>query len=103
MYERFATTIAIALSCCSLILESCYLCFATGNIGYGKAASQSESWNGLTADLGLDGRGYGTGVENIGHCAHPASTSWIDAYWTVDLGKRHQILNVTIYNREDGK
>ena len=78
---------------------------STGNIGYGQSASQSgdlrDSW---TADRALDGRGFGTGDFGLDHCAHTnARELSTDAYWTVDLGKKHQILNVTIYNRQRGK
>ena len=78
--------------------------FTTGNIGYGKNASQSGTRNSWSADLALDGRGYGSGSNGLDYCAH-ANTRRLSshppavAYWTVDLGKMHQILNVTIYNR----
>ena len=85
-------------------MVSSYVYFATGNIGYNKSATQSGTYKTNTADLALDGRGYGAGRSGIGWCAHthasdlsPTDTA---AYWTVDLGKRHQIINVTIYNRQ---
>ena len=89
-------------------ISSLLLVFATGNIGYGKVARQSGSWTGLSAALALNGRGFdGTGRDGIGQCAHPdgsrVSPREPVAYWTVDLGKKHQILNVTIYNRHVGK
>ena len=90
--------------CC---VVSSAVCFATGNIGYGKSATQSGTFASYTADLALDGRGYGTGSNGIDHCAHTdagrLSPPRAVAYWTVDLGKRHQILNVTIYNRRGRK
>ena len=77
--------------------------FATGNIGYGKTASQSGHYNALLARLAVDGVGYGIGYEGLEHCAHPVAPSGTNAHWTVDLGTRHQILNVTIYNRRGRK
>ena len=81
--------------------------FATGNIGYGKTATQSGTLRLWTADLALDGGGFGSGTAGLDSCAFtdfsslsPHNTA---AYWTVDLGKRHQILNVTIYNRQSSK
>ena len=78
------------------------MCFATGNIGYGKTATQSGTYDINTADLALDGRGYGTGLNGLDHCTHTDAPPVV-AYWTVDLGKRHQILNITIYNRQSSK
>ena len=72
---------------------------APGNIGYGKTASQTGTHRELSADLALDGVGFGIGFNGIDHCAHPLALGGAIAYWTVDLGKRHQILNVTIHNR----
>ena len=74
--------------------------FTTGNIGYGKIASQSGDKYGLSADLALDGIGYGIGDDGLDRCAYTDGPSlFTSAFWTVDLGRRHQILNVTIYNR----
>ena len=77
--------------------------FTTGNIGYGKNASQSGTRNSWSADLALDGHGYGVGASGLDFCTHTDSSSLAPknnaAYWTVDLGKKHQILNVSIYNR----
>ena len=77
-------------------------CFVTGNIGYGKPATQSGTLHSLTADHALDGRGFGTVGQGLHHCTHTNAPPAV-AYWTVDLDKRHQILNVTIYNRHRGK
>ena len=80
--------------------------FATGNIGYGKDASQTGMVGQRPAELALDGRGYGLlspGGHGITYCAHPDAGRSSVAHWTVDLGKRHQILNVTIYNRQSSK
>ena len=75
------------------------LCFAAGNIVYRKIATQSGTLQSWSADLALDGRGFGTGAHGLGYCAHTDARQLpTDAFWTVDLGKKHQILNVTIYN-----
>ena len=101
-----SVTNTIDLECCQLILSSLNsLVFAAGNIGYGKTVSQSGTYRDLSASLALNGRGYdGTGADGLDQCAHPhageLSPPQTVAYWTVDLGKRHQILNVTIYNRQ---
>ena len=106
MYSNCNINIStIDLEHCTLILWTLLVrVFATGNIGYGKTATQSGTWGGLTADRALDGRGFGAGQYKIDWCAHteasrlsPVNTP---AYWTVDLVKRHQLLNVTIYNRQ---
>ena len=54
----------------------------------------------MTADLALDGGGFGTGAYGLGYCAHTDAPATAVAHWIVDLGKRHHILNVTIYNRQ---
>ena len=77
-------------------MDTASVCVATGNIGYGKNASQTGVVANLTADLALDGVGYWTGI-GIHHCPYAFAPSGSTAYWTVDLGKRHQILNITIY------
>ena len=68
--------------------------FATGNIGIGKNASQTGTLGAFAADRALDGRTAGS---YTGYCAYAYEPSGTNAYWTVDLGKRHQILNITIY------
>ena len=75
------------------------MCFATGYIGYGKTATQSGTFESWSADLALDGGGYGTGLHGLDMCATADAGQSSLAYWTVDLGKRHQILNITIYKR----
>ena len=69
-----------------------------GNIGYGKLATQTGQYLDLSADRALDGRGFTT---DQGYCAHPEAGVSSNAHWMVDLGKTHQILNVTIYNTRD--
>ena len=74
--------------------------FATGNIGYGKTASQTQNYNGLSADLALDGVGYDWPRPfAVDMCATTLAHPDTIAFWTVDLGRRHQILNITIYKR----
>ena len=79
------------------------VCFVTGNIGYHKTATQSGTRKSWSADRALDGYGYGAGASGLDWCTHtdPSTVAPEDtaAYWRVDLGKRHRILNVTIYNR----
>ena len=71
--------------------------FVTGNIGYGQTVSQTETLNEYSADLALDGVGYGTGYFGLNHCAATNEPPDVIAFWIVDLGRRHHILNVTIY------
>ena len=68
-----------------------YFCIAIGNIGYGKNANQTGVFAEMFAHFAVDGVG-------VSSCAHPAASEGANAYWTIDLGKRHQILSVTVYN-----
>ena len=90
-------TYSLSWLCISLITWSIHACvYATGNVGYGKTARQTADYGGRTADLALDGIGYDTYRR---HCIYTAEVPGTIAFWTVDLGTRHQILNITIYKR----
>ena len=80
----------------SVVTSFVCVCFFTGNIGFGGTATQTGMYGRLSASLALDGIGHHV---NDSNCAHPLAPVNTTAHWAVDLGKRHQILNVTIYNR----
>jgi hypothetical protein len=62
----------------------------------GATATQSSSYNGLAANLALDGNTSGNPYTN---CAftNSAANSW----WQVDLGQNREVSRVTLFNRND--
>ncbi len=67
----------------------------TGNIAYNKPAEQMGTYDGLTADLAVDGDT--TPDRGQRHCAYASSYS-LGVWWKVDLGGLYTIDRVIVYN-----
>ncbi|KAI0234096.1 hypothetical protein LSAT2_015708 [Lamellibrachia satsuma] len=73
----------------------------TGNVAYGKNASQSivDGVADFPAGRAVDGDTNPDMSE--GHCAHPDTAEGSNAWWMVDLGGTYNIYKVIVYTRGD--
>lgn len=71
---------------------------AAPNVARGRAAAQSSTLNALSlAANAVDGSRDGEWER--GSCAHTEKE--LEPWWSVDLGRRHAVLAVTVTNRRD--
>ena len=72
-----------------------------GNIAYHKDTEQLGKWYNHSASRAVDGDPNSDIYK--GHCAHPLNNDNLPAWWRVDLGQLHVVINVTVYNRDEYK
>lgn len=64
-------------------------------MAFQKEAFQSGEWDGLSPDRAVDGQ---LSSDSDEYCAHPQNERNEPAWFFVDLGGLHRIINVTVFN-----